>query len=240
MIGFLVAMMLAPLTSHAESTGAVTGLKPETRESVRQVGQSLLRAKRAYVPDQDVAALRVSVDQVRRLVSVLTEPLKATTLQLETVSTAAPTTTASVAGQPVSQLAAWRQARAAEISQLRSATANLRSQCQAIRDQRQSAASKASPSLLDSVVTFFTGAQTDTEGADASIVTPVTAAALTRLEQVETDIEDALDLPAAERQQRLSTLAETLSLDGRRLRTDEDEKIASPTLSSRTQHRRAW
>ncbi len=225
-LGLLFGLYIRPVHSQTAAYFDTPGLEPETREAVVGVGRALLLAKRSYVPDPAVTALRNDIDQIRQLLAVLAQPLDGAEIQLQSVNTPAPSPPA------------WQQVRAAEINQLRSAAANLRSQVETFLDDRDGA--DVSPSFLESVVSFFTGEESRprVRGAGAQVAAPVTRAALLRLEQLDTEIETALSLPADERLQRLRELADVLRFDAERIHTAD--KVVTPTMSTRTQHRRSW
>jgi len=187
---------------------------------VRSIGQALLHAKRSYKNDQNTSALRNNIKQTRQLVNELTQPIM--TQQIQNVRSTGLSTS-------------WHQTQASKITQLRTAASNLRSQCQTIRGAKSAG---VSPSILDSVISFFTGEVKSTNSSN-HILTSVSENALTHLEKVDSEIETVLALPAAQRQQRLRKLAEELNIVGQPIRTD-DKKIITPTLSNRTQHRRSW
>lgn len=232
-LGPLVGLALLSVTAQADTTAQAPELKPETRDAVRAVGQAVLGAKRTYTPDPDAVALRDDVKAVREFVAALAEPSPNTPIQIR--SAGAQSTAPSASPET-----AWRQARAADIGRLRSAVANLRNNSRALREKAAGAQS-SSPSLLDSVVTFFTGGQRGADGTRTSIVTPVTTHALTRLEGLDTEIEAALALPDAQRQQRLRDLVASLSPGEPSPQLHvADEKPLSPTMTTRTQHRRTW
>lgn len=231
--GPIIGLALLSITAHADTAAQANDLKPETRESVRAVGQAVLRAKRSYTPDPAAATLRNQIETVRDSVKVLAEPLPNTTIRVQSAGTQS-------AGPSVSPETAWQQARSAEIGHLRSAVADLRTKSRALRE-KAAGAQPSSPSFLNSIMNYFTGKQSPTAGKRTAIVTPVTTHALARLEGLDTEIEAALVLPAAERQQRLRDLIATLSPGGTSPQLHNvDEKPASPTMTTRTQHRRTW
>ena len=217
---------------QADASRPPAGLEPQTREAVRGVGQALLGAKRSYVPDPEAAALRDSVEALHRSVSTLVQPLSPARLQLQPAPGAV---AQSLAGQVQNAATTTPEpAHTEDISRLHSQLATLRQQVQARRDQARGTA--VSPSLLDKVVGFFTGKPVDDNGR-ASVVTPVTDAALAHLEQVDAQLEAALALPAAERRQQLRTLQNALSVHDQRVLAI-DSRTVTPTLTTRTHHRR--
>lgn len=231
--GPIIALALLSVTAHADTRAQADELKPGTRDAVRAVGQAVLRAKRTYTPDPAAVALRDDVKTVREFVKALAEPSANTPIQIQ--SAGAQSTAPSASPET-----AWQQARAADIGRLRSAVANLRNKSRALRE-KTGGAQQSSPSFLDSIVNYFTGVQPSIAGKRTAIVTPVTTHALTRIEGLDTEIEAALVLPAAERQQRLRDLITTLSPGELRPELhDVDEKPVSPTMTTRTQHRRTW
>ena len=231
--GPIIGLALLSITAQAETTAQANELKPETRDAVRAVGQAVLRAKRTYMPDPDAVALRDDVKAVREIVKALAEPSPNTPIRIQ--SAGAQSTAPSASPET-----AWRQARAADIGRLRSAVANLRNKSRALRGKAVGA-QQSSPSFLDSIVNYFTGAQPSTAGKRTAIVTPVTTHALTRIEGLDTEIDAALALPAAERQQRLRDLIASLSPGETSPQLhDVGEKPVSPTMTTRTQHRRTW
>lgn len=220
------------VVAHARSDVKTNGLKPDTRESVQNIGQALLLAKRSYKENQNTAALRDSIQQTRQLVNELTRPIMTQQIQL-TKPNKTPQNTSNA--RPKSLPSDWHQARASEITQLQAASAKLRSQCQSIQSARNV---KASPSLLDSVASFFTG-KSNLNNSTKFVIEPVTDNALTHLEKIDSDIKIALALPAAQRQQRLHELAEELNISSKPVQADIKDNVA-PTFSNRTQHRRSW
>ncbi|GEM_PF-1900711 len=238
LLGLLITVAGSPAQSFAGSTEAPTGLKPETRAAVRGVGHALLQAKRRYTPQQDISALRDRIKQVRRLVKTLTAPVTASTWIKVVTST--PSAASSSTTPAVSQAPDWRQVRAGEIQQLQSATARLRQQCQALRKSVTPAARKTS--LFDTVVRYFSGRPATSMNGKPNIIAPVTSVALARLEQLDTEVTDAIALPAAERQQRLKAMSVALRPGKQRtgIRDNTTEVKPTPTFTTRTQHRRSW
>lgn len=237
-LGLIAGAILMPASGQADSRADLKELKPETRESVRNIGQALLRARRAYKPDQNIAALRDDIDEIRRLLNLLTEPSVSAQIRLEpSANTSSGTRNLNKPSVPPSM--SWRQARAPEIDRLRNAMSNLKKQSRMLREKLGRA--KASPSILDAIARFFTGAQQGAGGSHAIIMTPVTDTALSRLERLDTEVEAALALPAAERRRHLHDLVAALNIGSSRQRLRKAaEKTVSPTLSSRTKHRRTW
>ncbi len=231
--GPIIGLVFLSVSVQADNTTHASELNPETRDAVRAVGQAVLRAKRTYTSDPTAVALQDEIKAVREFVKALAEHSANTPIRIQ--SAGAQSTAPSVSPE-----AAWRKARAADIGRLRSAVANLRHKGRALREKAVGA-QRSSPSFLDSIVNYFTGVQPGTAGKRSAIVTPVTTHALTRIDGLDTEIEAALVLPAAERQQRLRDLAATLSPGAQRPRLhDGDEKPVSPTITNRTQHRRTW
>lgn len=231
--GPIIGLVFLSVTAQADTTAQANELKPETRDTVRAVGQAVLRAKRTYTPDPAAVALQDDVKAARESVKALAEPSPNTPIRIQ--SAGARSTAPSMSPET-----AWRQARAADIGRLRSAVANVRNKSRTLREKAVGV-QRSSPSFLDSIMNYFTGKQSRTVGKRTAIVTPVTTHALTRLEGLDTEIEAALVLPAAERQQRLRDLIAILSPGGASPQLhDVDEKPASPTMTTRTQHRRAW
>lgn len=232
-LGPMIGLALLSVTAQADNTAQVNELKPETHDAVRAVGRAVLLAKRTYTPDPAAAALQDKVNAVRESVKALAEPSPNTRIRIQSAG-------AQPAASSVSSEVAWQQARAADIGRLRSAVANLRIKSRALREKAAGAQS-SSPSFLDSIMNYFTGAPPSVAGKRTAIVTPVTTHALARLEGLDTEIETAIVLPAAERQQRFRDLIASLSPRGPSPQLhDVDEKPVSPTMTTRTQHRRTW
>ena len=210
----VIAVAVFSSTAGAAPVAEVKGLKPETRDAVRGVGQALLRANRSYIPDPAVATLRNNVGTVRGLVKALAEPLTTKTIHLKSIAPAS-SGAARIQGVPVSPEAAWRQDKALEISRLRSAVADLRKRCQAFRKK--------------------------TTGVHSAVIAPVTPHLLARLERLDKEIESALNSPETERHQRMRDLVATLSpRESNSSVHNVAEKNISPTIATRTQHRRTW
>ena len=224
----IIVIVALPQTVKAGSAAELKELKPDTRESVRAVGQSLLRAKRSYVPDQASIALRGQIDEVRRLVNALAKPIATTPIEIQLAATSAQSN-----AQIPSALPQWQRTRTTQIDQLRSTAANMRSASRALRDKRRG----AKPSLLQSIASFF--GLSGNGNARGSIVTPVTDAALSRVEHLNTEIEAALALPANEQPRRMRTLSAALSPKKPQL-SKADAGTPTPTFSTHTTHRRTW
>jgi len=236
LLGLFVLAAWLPALTHAESDAITAGLKPETREAVRGVGQALLQAKRSYTPQQDITPLRDNIEQIRRLLGTLTAPAGMNPrieIAITTSSAASPLTT-----QAVSRLPDWQQMRAGEIKQLRTATATLGQRCRALRKARMPTVQKMS--LFDSVITYFTGKPAASVDGKLPVITPITSAALARLEQLDTEIAEVLALPAAERQARLKEMTVALRPGRQRPGVRDNPAEETPTFTSRTQHRRSW
>ncbi len=229
-ISFILSFSSLPLVAHANSDIKTNGLKPDVMESVRSVGQALLLAKRSYKEDQNTAALRDSIKQTRKMVNELMRPIMTQQIQLTKLNKPTQNTSNLRSRNLPSD---WHQVKASEITQLRTATARLRSQCQSLRSARNI---KASPSLLDSVVSFFTG---KANNSPKLVLEPVTDNALTYIEKIDSKIDVALALPAEQRHQRLRELAEELNISSKPTQTDNIDTV-TPTFSSRTHHRRSW
>lgn len=231
-VGFMLFFSSLSVVARASSDVKTNGLKPDTREYVKNIGQALLLAKRSYKEDQNTAALRDSIQQTRQLVNELTRPIMTQQIQLTKLNIATQNTSKV---QAKSLSSDWHQAKASEITQLQAATAKLRSQCQFLQSARNI---KASPSLLNSVVSFFTG-KSNLNNPTKFVIESVSDNALTHLEKIDSDIKIALALPAVQRQQRLYELAEELNISSKPVQTDIKDNVA-PTFSNRTQHRRSW
>lgn len=238
LLGLLIPVVWSPAQSFAGSNEATEGLKPEIRAAVRRVGQALLKAKRNYTPQQDIAPLQDRIKQVRRLVETLTAPVTTST-QIKVITTT-PSAASSPATKSISRSPDWRQARAGEIQQLKTATTRLRQQCRALRKSLTPASKKTS--LLDTVVSYFSGPSSAPANIKPNIITPVTSVALARLEQLDTEVAEALALPAVERQQRLKAISVALRPGKQRpgILDNTAETEPTPTFTTRTQHRRNW
>jgi len=232
--GLMLSFSCLPIAGQCSPAVEMSGLKPDTRESVRAIGQALLHAKRSYKGNQSNSALRDSIKQTRQLVNELTQPLKPQQIELVNPNQSAQGAASANARSKLLPTG-WHQAQATKIASLRTVTSNLRSQSQKLRSSRGNAT--ATSSFFDSVIGFFTGRDKPVKSS-MFILTPVTNSALTYLEQVDAEMEIALALPASQRQQRLRELVDELNIVGQPIRID-DKKIVSPTLSNRTQHRRS-
>jgi len=232
-LGLMLHMAYLPVHANAETRSEQTGLTPETREAVRGAGRALLQAKRRYIPPQDTAVLRDTIKRVRRQIVLLTTPPSSNTpIKINRAGASI------VTNQSLSVVPDWQQDHADDIQQLSVATGELSQQCQTLRREIEPVVQ--SRSLVNSVMSFFTGSSVSQTNAGPAVITPVTSAVLTRLEQVESEVAEALALPAAERQQRLELLIVSLKFNDQRVEIDDGEqerKAVSPTLSSRTQHR---
>lgn len=203
----------APNSAASLDTPAkiTAGLKPETLKTVRSVGQAVLRAKRSYVREQDVV-LRDAIERMRRQLESLTVPT-ASVPSLQVQSIQAPVADPQI--QSVSQESAWQQARAAKVSELRQTIVGVRAQARGLRAKLKKAAK-------------------------TSAISPVTSAALVRFEQLTTEIDEVLALPAVERQTRLQALAAEFRLGvSQTHETENNSATATPTFSTRTRHRSA-
>jgi len=223
-LGLLLASIAVADDSFMARSRAA-GLTPAQRDGVQHVGQALLLAKRTAKTPADLLALREKVEQLHTAIDDLRAPVPATTLTLAT----APATAVAPAKD-------WRQTRAADINRLQQAAA-------ALRQRARSSAAAAIPFGDRSAMEWIYDTLPD--GGDDVVVeggTIATRASRRRIEHLQADIDAALALPAAKRQQRLAELAAEFQL--RKIPRDSRVRAAgdgveTPTLSIRTGHRRS-
>lgn len=222
--GTLVLGLLLPLAAVADGVaadGGIRGLTPAQRDGVQHVGQALLLAKRTANAPTDLVELRAKVERFHNAVADLGAPVRTTTLTL---------TNASQSTAP--QAKTWREARSVDIEHLYQAAA-------ALRQRSRSSGTAAIPfgdnEAMRSIYAMLPDVADDIVVSDSIVATK---ASRQRIEHLHTDIDAALALPVAQRQQRLLELADEFQL-----RKHPSVQIAgsvaeAPTLSARTEHRR--
>lgn len=219
----LVGIAVADDTSTARARTA--GLTPAQRDGVQHVGQALLLAKRTAETPADLVALRTKVEEFQTAIADLRAPVRATKLTL----TNAPAAVVSPAKD-------WRETRSADIGRVYQAAA-------ALRQRARASAAAAIPFGDNSAMEWIYDTLPD--GGDDVVVggsTIATRASRQRIEHLQSDIDAALVLSVAKRQQRLAELADEFQLR----KTPRDSRVRAageredaPTLSIRTEHRRA-
>ncbi len=214
-----VSVVLLLSTSMYTSVHAGDGLDAQQREQIKTIGTALLQAKRSYVPDPQIRQMRDNIEQVRQQLETLTAPIMPD--KPLTVSTTTQPSSSVAAAQKQTITANWQQVRKTEIDQLRQTRIKLRDHHRVLRATSQ-----------------FTPQGAATHSGD-QVISPITPAALTRLETLDVEIEEAIALPEAERHTALRRLADELRLIRQApLDVSDTPTRETPTMTSRTEHRR--
>lgn len=235
---FLLALSATePSSAQAPVDQAAARLSGADLQSIRGAASQVLMTRRA-----ERAEIATSVQPVREALEALRESL---------VELASPTATVrlpkAAALQGQSPQAAAGPAAARNLSAPAGASADdawsTRQQARISRTREQAERLEAllAPTVLPTGAAL-SRAMATTGGADATASTTpaahIPAPTLERLRGLPTEIEAALALPAAERQQRLMGLSEALDLQPP-IRAVPERNAASPSLSARTKHRRS-
>ncbi len=214
-----VSVVLLLSTSLYTRVHAGEGLDPQQREQIKTIGTALLQAKRRYVPDPQIRQMRDNIEQVRQQLETLTAPIMPD--KPLTASTTAQPASSVAAAQKQTITANWQQVRKTDIDRLRQTRIKLRDQHRALRAV-QLTPQDALPRT----------------GEGNNVMLSVTPAALTRLETLDVEIEDAMALPEAERHTVLRRLADELRLIKHApLDVSDTPTRETPTMTSRTEHR---
>lgn len=224
----MLPLLLAAVAAQAEAP-APPGLNPEARARIQHIGTGLLMARRTAPEDAEAEAIRARVEALRGQLQALSAPVTGT-LRLE--SAVPPGTPAAKAAEP------GAQGQAERIAGLRQAAQALKAQCETYRAAR---APVEAPGLMQRLRGWFTESPAPT----SRVGQPrgVTSAALTRLMDLQAQIDAALALPAEKRPSRLKRLAEGLRITNvptAQALQAPDEAANTPTLSTRTRHRREF
>lgn len=241
-VSLLLMLMLTgssgAIAASARSSNIVTAAPPVSvanftrsgplsaaeRAQIQAVGQALLLSNQSVRrhPDSDAEQLRQQVTTVQAALAALIAPIPYAPVR---VTTPSPTATRPVA---MGSTDAWLKVHAAGIARLRQAATTLSRHTQVLQQNRAAA---KDPGLLKTLSSWFNN--TPVEAPSGDIVTPVTDAALIRIATLPQDIEKALTLPLAQRQQRLTTLSEEFRLRANPYQTNvlnQSRQIDVPTL----------
>lgn len=203
--------MTAAMTPPATSAqgGDRQELSAARQEQIRVVGKALLLAKRNVQHDEEVDLLREDVKKAHALLQKLMAPVG----QRDRIQLAIPE---KAERKPLggSSLVEdeWLQAKAGGIGQLRQIFTSLDDRSQLIASQKKERKKETKCTLSDKV--------------------------LSRLENLEGEMDEALLLPPDERAKRLKSLAAGLELNSLPGTLAEQERFESPTMITRTSHRR--
>lgn len=178
-------------------------------EQIRAVGRVVLHAKRAAREEDDSRIFRAELGRISELVDQLTMPLIPDRTK---ISIQIEAESSLQAGENIPLPKTWHEARSTQINTLKQAT-------DSIGDRSWLYASR--------------------EATMTNSRHPVTPGGLERLKSLNIDIDQALALPPQERMGRLEALADALTLQKQHQSVREREPGETPTIISRTTHRRA-
>jgi len=205
------ALLMVGIAAHpaaARDKSVSQPLPAQTLDQIKGVGQALLQAKRAYQSPDEVNALRQDMDQLHGLLEKLTQPKRGDTLRLETANGRA---------EDGASRDPWREKRAGDLNQLRRLADRVQQRSNAL-----AAKAKASKGELQAEMTPNSCPRQP---------------ALTRLMRLKNELDQALALPAMERQKRLMEIKHNIKI-GRQPRLHAtDTLVETPTLKKRTKHR---
>lgn len=218
---YLFALMSASV--QAQDSVARTQLDPNKKARVRDVGHVLLQANRTYPRDVEADQIRAQIIQVRQAIELLVQPQSSGSLIVSQRSANTPVSIPSNV---------WQQTRSAKIQQLNSRLATLHQSTQAFRTKKK----PQSTGFFQRIRGWF-ASDSDALSKKHSVLSSASEYSLGRLDNLDTDIAEALTLNPVERYQKLNALAESLRFHQRNLRLSEDEKADTPTYITRTTHR---
>jgi len=245
--GVLIATMtmaMAPLAVHAAEPEHI-GLTPSQRQQVQIVGHAILASRRQAKRSAESEAIREQINQVKAQLDALIAPVPAGKITLAPTPTAGSSASA-MATAPMSaqaKLHIWRQSRAPQLAGLGTEMRRLETQSTDLLNKRK----PSEPGLWQQLRALIV--DTPPSSTKHGVVTSLSDAALIRLGSLQTEIEEALALPEVERHQRLLALSEQLNISkhfrvkaiGKTLeREPRSPEVETPTLTSRTTHRRQF
>lgn len=243
--GVLIATMImamAPLAVHAAEPEHI-GLTPSQRQQVQVVGHAILASRRHAKRSAESEAIREQINQVKAQLDALIAPVPAGKITLVPTPTAG-SSASSMAPAPMSAQAkihAWRQSRAPQLAGLSTEMQHLETQSTDLLNKRK----PSKPGLWQQLRALIV----DTSSSKHGVVTSLSDAALIKLGSLQTEIDAALALPEVERHQHLLALSKRLNIrkhfqakeTGQALeRESRSSEVETPTLTSRTTHRRQF
>ena len=235
----LASVMALSVPGFAQET-ANTTLAPKQREQIQAIGQSVIQAMRTAEPASER-------DDVVAQISAMKQ-------QVEGMATLDTSSSLSLAGASESQAKVSAQSQAkvdTAMTALRASLATLNNQTHTLRDQQQA----SSPTLWQRASQFL-GLSEENTSASHPVVKPLSAAAVTALDNLDNEAQAAMTLPAKERVATLQMLSHRLTLSKQPIAVTDDAPLSSaitldgalyeapdkatPTFQTRTQHRRTF
>jgi len=239
-----ITMAMAGLTVHAAEPEHI-GLTPSQRRQVQVVGHAILASRRHAKRSAESEAMRKQINLVKTRLEALIAPVpvgKITLLPTPTAgSSASAMTTAPMSAQ--AKLHAWRQSRVPQLAGLGTELKHLEIQSTDLLNKRK----PSKPGLWQQLRALIV--DTPPSSTKQGVVTSLSDAALIKLGSLKTEIDAALALPEVERHQHLLALSKRLTIR-KHFRAEENgqaleheprtPEVETPTLTSRTTHRRQF
>ena len=243
----IVAFLFSAVSQQSKAEEATqTSLTPHQRQQIQTLGRAILASKRHAEHASESIAIRSQIKQVKVQLDALTAPVRTVKIELATPASSARISSQSeVPLGKISKMQGWRQSRATQLKKLESAMAQLKAQCDNALDKRE----EPQPSFLQRLKARVIKSQAVTTS-EKPVVTSLSDAALKRLNTLQTEINAALSLPEDERHQQLVALSRQLQINpffpastveqGTEGSEVTKLKMPTPTMTSRTTHRRQF
>ncbi|HEB55764.1 MAG TPA: hypothetical protein ENI98_05555 [Gammaproteobacteria bacterium] len=222
------------------------GLTPAQRQQVQAVGHAILASRRHAKRSAESEAMRKQINLVKIQLDALIAPIPAGKITLAPTTPAAGSRASAMTPEPMSaqdKIHAWRQAYAPRLAGLGTEIQHLETQSTDLLNKRRPSKSGLWQQLRALIV------DTPPSSTKHGVVTSLSDAALIRLGSLQGEIDAALALPEAERHQHLLALSKRLNIH-KHFRAKEtgqvlehesrSPEVETPTLTSRTTHRRQF
>lgn len=219
-------------------------LTPGQREKVQAVSQAILAAKRNAEHSPESMAIREQIKRVKAHLDSFIAPVGPVKLTLASAGSSQGSAQAATSSLP-EKARRRTQTRARRINRLQGAFRQLKIQCDDILDRRSGRGRGLMQRLRTLVLPQHRTAQRN-----QPVMTALSDAALMELSDLQQEIDAALALPEEERHAELAALSKRLTVSrifpatiaeqGSDSETSRPTKIKTPTLSSRTSHRREF
>lgn len=240
--GLMVSGLMLSSTALTAQEAPNVPLQPDQRAKVQAVGQSLIQAMRSAEPAQDREAIVAQIKSIKQQVDLMATLDTSSSLTLQ--------------GQTsVQSLSAQRQTKTDQaMNTLRARLNTLKGDTQSLRDQEQ----KAEPTMWQRITRFLVQAETAAEPRNR-VVKPLSVQAITTLDNVDSEVEAAMALPAQERHEKFKALSAQLTLSKKPVQDDNTSgditrsnvvtmdgeaytapAKETPTFQIRTKHRRTF
>lgn len=217
----MLSMCCTVQAVEAISDSGKTVLDPIQVEQVRNIGHSLLVTKRSVKPDPAIESMRQQVEEVHAALERLAEPLDGRLEPFRKNNSKS----ASNQVNNVVVAAEWKDARRDHIDKLTRSISQLKNKAESMPRHK----------LLTSNTQAINKNFIDANNKEATSV--MSDAFIERISNLQKDVDDAMKLLPAARQERLLALSKEMKITSQPLLPLDVNEIETPTIQTRVKHR---